>query len=180
MLLLDANLRHLLLDFAERPMSIKEASEVADLDLGRTYYRAMKLLNAELLEIASIEPRKGREIKRYRAVATKFVVRKVTMEMPEKSTIDEIIRAIEQLDSDIVISIDDYGRRSIAPMEKSRFSDTSRVCTELNLSQKDRSAFEEDLRRLVSKYQDNKRRGADRTASFLLWAGIARGKLRGH
>ncbi|NNG38352.1 hypothetical protein HJ588_03560 [Flexivirga sp. ID2601S] len=54
--------------------SVSEAAARLDESVQRTHYWVRSLYDAGVLEIASETPRKGRAIKRYRAIATEFVI----------------------------------------------------------------------------------------------------------
>ncbi len=60
--------------FLHEDHSISEAAELLKLPLARVHYWVRSLYDVGLLEVVAEAPRKGRAIKRYRAIATEFVV----------------------------------------------------------------------------------------------------------
>lgn len=60
--------------FLHEDHSVGEAADLLKLPLARVHYWVRSLYDAGLLDVASATPRKGRSIKRYRAIASEFVV----------------------------------------------------------------------------------------------------------
>jgi hypothetical protein len=67
-LLMDAAARDVFGCFLGRTRSVREAADLLGRDLDAVLYRVRRLHAVGLLEIAAVEPRAGRPIKRYRAV----------------------------------------------------------------------------------------------------------------
>jgi DNA-binding Lrp family transcriptional regulator len=67
-LLMDATTREVFGCFLGRARSVKEAADALGRDLDAVLYRVRRLAAAGLLEVAAIQPRAGRPIRRYRAV----------------------------------------------------------------------------------------------------------------
>jgi hypothetical protein len=67
-LLMDATTRDVFGCFLGRTRSVREAADALGRDLDAVLYRVRRLVAAGLLEVAAVQPRAGRPIKRYRAV----------------------------------------------------------------------------------------------------------------
>lgn len=65
---------HYLAPFLHEDHSVSEAAELLRTPLTKVHYWVRSLCDAGLLHVVSEQPRKGRPIKRYRAIATEFVV----------------------------------------------------------------------------------------------------------
>jgi hypothetical protein len=72
--LLDPVLRAMLSLFMNEPRSIKAVAEELEQPLNAVHHRVKQLEQARLLQIAKLEPRAGRSIKHYQAVAEGFFV----------------------------------------------------------------------------------------------------------
>lgn len=66
-LLMEATTREVFGCFLGRTRSVKEAADALGHDLDAVLYRVRRLVAVGLLEVAAIEPRAGRAIRRYRA-----------------------------------------------------------------------------------------------------------------
>lgn len=60
--------------FLHEDHSVAEAAELVRVALPKVHYWVRSLYDAGLLEVVAEVPRKGRRIKRYRAIATEFVI----------------------------------------------------------------------------------------------------------
>jgi len=65
---------HYLAPFLHQDHSVSEAADLLHAPLAKVHYWVRSLHDAGLLSVVREEPRKGRAIKRYRAVASEFVV----------------------------------------------------------------------------------------------------------
>lgn len=65
---------HYLAPFLHEDHSVAEAAELLHVALAKVHYWVRTLYDAGVLDIAHEVPRKGRPIKRYRAIATEFTV----------------------------------------------------------------------------------------------------------
>jgi hypothetical protein len=70
----DVRSLRLLEPFLDRDCSVKEASEALGLSLQSMHYRVGRMVALDLIAVVGSEPRRGRPIKRYRAVADSFFV----------------------------------------------------------------------------------------------------------
>lgn len=65
---------HYVAPFLHEDHSVSEAADLLHLPLAKVHYCVRSLYDAGLLTVVSEQPRKGRAIKRYRAIADEFVV----------------------------------------------------------------------------------------------------------
>lgn len=72
--LLREDVAHYLAPFLHADHSVAEVSELLRTPLPKVHYWVRSLYAAGVLQVVSEQPRKGRAIKRYRAVATEFVI----------------------------------------------------------------------------------------------------------
>ena len=110
--------------FLHEDHSVSEAAELLRVPLARTHYWVRSLHDAGLLKVVAEVPRKGRAIKRYRAIAREFVVPAAALpedyfarEMRRSS--DEMTQALAAAAPEWVIG-GDFRISAISPVRSSR------------------------------------------------------------
>ncbi|PZA06259.1 MULTISPECIES: helix-turn-helix domain-containing protein [unclassified Meiothermus] len=73
-ILADPDIAVYLKPFMRGPTTVKAAAEEGKLSIQSMHYRVLQMLRAGLLEVVGLEPRRGRPIKRYQAIARAFRV----------------------------------------------------------------------------------------------------------
>ncbi|MEO1136874.1 MAG: hypothetical protein AAFW68_09745 [Pseudomonadota bacterium] len=178
-LLLDARWRHLVLDFAEKPMSVKEAAQKRSATLEKAHYQVTKLVEAGLLNVVEVQARKGRAIKKYQAVAREFILAGILQKLPEREVVEQIFAAIDESTSTTVIGVDEEGRRYIQPDTDPTDAGAFRICTQLSLTKAEKTAFKAELKALISKYAGGPSRRSQSPGAHVVWVGLAKGELHG-
>lgn len=180
-LLLDSVNRHMILDAAEQPRSVKELVDTTRLNFGNVHYRVRKLLAAGLLEIDSVTKRKGRAIKHYRAISKAFLLKGVQVQDPLRNILTRVCETIEEEDasmSGIWIGLTDSGERLMKRVgDENNKRQSFQVCRQLYLTKEDHNNFRQELEALLVRYHGKSGTGRNQTP-FTLWAGLAKGRLR--
>lgn len=77
--------------FLEGTYSLTEVAEALDMHLPTLHHQVQRLLALGLVEVAAVEPRRGRPIKRYRATADRFLV---PFELSNADTIESLMEEL--------------------------------------------------------------------------------------
>lgn len=97
---------HYLFPFFETARSVAEAAALLGEPLGRTHYWVQTLHADHLLQIESVTARKGRAIKRYRTVATEFVV--PAKLLPDDLFVRQMRAANEQMTQSLIAAAPEW------------------------------------------------------------------------
>jgi hypothetical protein len=82
--------------FIDRATTLSEAAKQAQVSLRKMYSFAQQLLRASLIRVVKIEPRKGRSLKYYRAVASHFFIAFEDLEMTLEENLKLTHRKLEE------------------------------------------------------------------------------------
>jgi len=93
-----SRMRRILMMFAREPLSLKEASDLSNIELKRLHYYVQRLIRAGLLRVESVRPRAGRPSKVYRTVGPAFFVSNEVLPRPSTDEIAAELRALLQSD----------------------------------------------------------------------------------
>lgn len=90
-ILADPDIAVYLKPFMQNPTTVKAVAEKYKLSIQSMHYRVLQMLQAGLLEVVGLEPRRGRPIKRYQATARAF---RVPLELVPPAALEALENAV--------------------------------------------------------------------------------------
>lgn len=90
-ILADPDIAVYLKPFMQNPTTVKAVAEEYKLSIQSMHYRVLQMLQAGLLEVVGLEPRRGRPIKRYQATARAF---RVPLELVPPAALEALENAV--------------------------------------------------------------------------------------
>jgi hypothetical protein len=172
---LDSRKRRLLLAFAGRSMSVSEAAAWSGQPLGRIHYHVVDLVRKGLLETVEEVRRRGRPIRRYRAVAERFFVPTDLLDRSPGAGLASELRglldeALFRAPDDGVLFYAEEGEPRVSWFGQNRSSgEAGEFWQILTLADSDVRAFAAEMKALMERYEARSGRGRP----YLLHAAFA-------
>jgi DNA-binding transcriptional ArsR family regulator len=168
--------RRILLELVRHVRSLKDLGDRTELSPSLLHYHVNRLCALGLAEVVASERRAGRPVKRYRAVARKFLV---PSGLAKHDTNAALMRALSKglerdlarrNDKGVLYFVDDAGRFRMGRFRGSSPGRAFELWSALSLTAKDAESLGNDLRALFARYAQRKGNGASPVIAYCAFA----------
>lgn len=140
-----------------------ELARELNLPLAKVHYHATKLVDCGLLQVSRVEPRQGRPVKYYKAIAEAFLVNLADLgEQVSDGLARELrgslAREVNRLEVYLRYYLDEGGRPRVRQVNPDGEGLTDRVLDHwkiMRLAPKKRAALSAELTALIARYEDD-------------------------
>lgn len=168
--------RQIVLEVVAEERSLQQLADATGLSLSLLHYHVTRLRRLGLVKITRKDRRAGRHVKRYRAMARRFLVPSRLATDAHADALARELRAGLETDraacdeTGVVYWIDAAGRHRMSRLPMERRSCAFEVWVTLFLTRRDAERLGRDIRSLLARYSRRPRRGARPVIAYSAFA----------
>jgi DNA-binding transcriptional ArsR family regulator len=160
----------------DQPMSLSDLADVTNMAMSLLHYHIAKCVKLGLVEVVATQPRAGRGVKLYQAVARNFFVPSDLLpRMPGGAMHERLRTALEQSQARSIMGVhycsEDGHPRILLVRDPDIKSQALELWLDIGLSEADRHVLFQDLQALMARYRD---RATDDAQHCLVHVAVAR------
>ena len=162
--------RHIVLALVDQERTQSELADLLGMKLNLLHYHLRRLVLARLVSVSRSQPRAGRAIAYYRAVARSFFVpAEIATAIPDRALIEELRDALERSRvgtySGILYAYDD-GPRMRVIQDRRPAHPTAELWHRMTLNDADAAALIEELKSLFARFEGRDTASGHRFVAF--------------